>query len=404
MIKHELDCIAQFYGAVINDDAPDTFYFSVKLKKEVNSEILQKAVDELIIRLPHLNGQLENGFLRNYIKVLNKPLLIKKKEKPTTFARCHKKGRDSMFRVYYESNHITVETTHLICDGRSLAKIAISLLARYFELLGVNVTRGDLINFADTLKKEEIEDVFAKHLRDADPKEKTAIFKRYTERQKEINKDNYLHGQSTPSTARVVSKTFDAEKVKASAKEHNATVSELILANIFKILKEERDKKGNKKAITIALPVDYRSFFPSETLLTFVQGKVITMPETDDMGKMIEAIKLQVKDITKDYVYEDIIGFASVINMMHYLPLPLKKLLFRAAKPAGYSTMFSNLGLIRLPTEIESFVESVEFAICPESNKEAYSFCCATTANALVVTVSMAVEGVDGFINGFEIE
>ena len=395
----ELDSVAQFYAAAISDTCPGTFSISARLKENVNPEILQKAVNDLTRRLPFVNGQLQGRFFRQYIEILNSPPQIMPVKDIASFGRCHKKGRDSLLRVLYGAKHFTVETTHIVCDGRSLTKITTALLARYYELLGITAGKNEIIDFAGKMQPEEIENAFERHVADFNPKEVQNIFMRYSAAQKENKiKEAYHFGDSCPAVSRIVSKKCDAAKLKTAAKAHGATVSEFILAHIFIMIAEERKRHGSTKPIAVMLPVDYRTFFPSETLTNFAMGKVIHMPETDEFSAMLRQIKSQFEAIDANYVSDDIVGFTKILRLTKFIPLPIKKRLFKAMKrsaSAGHTTTFSNLGLVKLPAEIEVHLEALEFAFCPDSEREPYVFSCVTVGNALVLTAAIATEGVD---------
>ena len=395
----ELDPVAQYYAATINDTCPGTFNVSARLKEMVNPEILQKAVNDLIRRLPFLSGQLRSGFFRHYIELLDSPPQIVPSKDVTSFGRCHKKGRDNLLKVLYGERHFTVETTHIVCDGRSLAKIVSALLVRYFGLSGVSIDKSEVIDCSGQMRPEETEDAFTSHISNIDPKEAQDIFKRYVATQsKNKPKEAYRFGDSHPAASRIVSKQFDAAKIKATAKEHGATVSEFILAHIFMAIAEERKNHKSKKPIAVMLPIDYRTFFPHETLTNFAMGKVILMPETEDFSEILRQIKWQFEEINASYASDDIIGFAKVSRLMRFIPLLIKKRLLKAMKRSiadGFTSTFSNLGFVRLPAEIEERIETLEFAFCPDTEQESYAFSCITIGNALMLSAAIAVEGAD---------
>ena len=296
-----------------------------------------------------------------------------------------------MLRVYRSEMGFTIETTHIVCDGRSLAKIMAALLTRYFELLGATVDKSGVIDCSGETRAAETENVFARHVSAMHPKEAKAAFLRYAAAQNS-GKVAYHFGPSRPAASRILSIKFDAAKMKAATKEHGATVSEFILAYIFRAIAEER---GSVDPIVAMLPVDYRAFFPSETLMNFAMGKTILMPETDDFFETLRQIKSQFGEINAAWVSDDIVGFAKVFALMRFIPLPVKTRLLKLMKrsaAAGHTTTFSNLGLIRLPAEIEGRIESLEFAFCPDTEREPYSFACVTVGNSLVLTAAIGAQ------------
>jgi len=392
----ELDPVGQFYAATISDDCPSTFSVFAHLRECVNPVILQKAVNDLIRRLPFLSGHLRQGFFRYYIEICAQPLRIEPERDIPTFGRCHKKGRDRLLRVFYGERSFKIETTHIVCDGRSLARILSALLTRYFELLGMTMDKSEIIDCSGAMRAEEVENAFARHVSAMQPKEAKDAFQRYVAAQSSsMSKAAYRFGPSQPAAAHIISKRFDAAKIKAAAKERGATVSEFILAHVFKAIAEERKGRGSADPIAAMLPVDYRTFFPCETLTNFAMGKAILMPETDDFSETLRQIKSQFEKIDAAWVSDDIAGFAKIASFMRFIPVLVKRRLLRLMKrsaAAGYTTTFSNLGLVKLPAEIEARLEMLEFAFCPDTEQEPYAFACVTVGNALVLTAAIGAK------------
>ena len=389
----ELDPVGQFYAATISDVCPGTFRVSAHLWESVNLEILQKAVDDLVQRLPFLGGHLRGGFFRSYNEIHAQPLQIEPERDIPAFGRCHKNGRDRLLRVLYGERGFTIETTHIVCDGRSLAKIMAALLTRYFELLGVTVDKSGVIDCSGETQAEETENAFARHVSTMHPKEAKDAFLRYAAAQNTGKaKATYHFGSSRPAASHILSRKFDATKMKAAAREHGATISEFILAHIFRAIAEER---RSANPVAAMLPVDYRAFFPSGTLMNFAMGKTISMPETDDFSETLRQIKSQFGEINAAWVSDDIVGFVKVFALMRFIPLPVKNWLLKLMKrsaAARHTTTFSNLGLIRLPAKIEECLESLEFAFCPDTEREPYSFACVTVGNSLVLTAAISAK------------
>ena len=57
----------------------------------------------------------------------------------------------------------------------------------------------------------------------------------------------------------------------------------------------------------------------------------------------------------------------------------------------GFTTTFSNLGLVRLPKEIEERVEMLEFVLGDEPGSP-YAFACVAVGDALTLTTTVSVE------------
>ena len=402
--KTPLDIVAQFYASTINDTNPCTFYLAAYLKETVNPHILQTAVNDLIIRLPFLNGRIKQDLFHHYNQYnayQPNPIQIEKSNSLNTFTTCHKRGRDPLFKVLYNENGFKLETTHIICDGRAIVKIMEALLVRYYELQGISINKNGIIHCAEKLKPEELENAFEKYTQSIPAKDAREAFTRYTKAQNSGKpKTVYQNPNPNPANSRTITSKHSVKQLKAAAKQYNATITELITAYIFKAIAEER--QTDTTPIAIMIPVDFRTFYPSETLGTFVQGKPIYMTEVGELPEILEHIKTQFKAITPESVSDEIIGFYKIFNFMKFIPLVIKRRILKIMKrsgSAGNTTMFSNLGLVKLPLEIEAHLSTFEFAICPESEYEGYVFSCVAVGDSLSLTISTNENGEDTVAN-----
>lgn len=396
----ELDLIGQYYASIINRRQYGVFALSVHLKEDINPPVLQQSVNDLMCRLPFLNGRLKRGFFHYKHEVLATPPQIKPASEEPLFCDYYNKGSGHMIDIVYGKRNFTVRTTHSICDGRGLSKITSALLVRYFECLGVKpADKGSIIDCSETFQPEEAENAFERFA-NRNPNQagqKSKTFKKPKAYRSKFSKYAPQH---------ILTKVFDGSKIKAAAKTYNATVSEYILAQIFRGIEKERD--ADKSPIVAMIPIDCRSFFPSKTLRSFVSSTAITMPETKDFAQMLQQISAQFLNINKDNVQAEINDFQNLYKAARYVPRLAKtwfmKMIARH-ESAGFTTGLSNLGLMKLPAEIENRVDYFEFPISLERDTP-YFFSCVTARDALALTATFRDEGhglVEDIMNNFEI-
>jgi len=373
-MKIKLDHLGQFYGAVNGEKNPGTFSVGVHLKEPLAPKILQRAVNDLMKRLPHMNVRKHSGFFHYYNVTMDTPVKIKKEGKNTEPCRYFKKG-SRLLRILYGERHFTLEVLHSVCDGRSLAMAASSLLIRYFEMMEIKVNKEGFIDCNSKGIAEEVEDAYARH---ADMKSKYKSGK---------NEDAYIPKHQT-AKSRTITHKFDLAELKANA--HGITLSAYIMAHIFSEFTKQRTKEGVKKGITCNVPIDCRGFFPSKSLRNFVTGKMVKMPESVGFTEMAQGIKKQLAEITPDYIQDKISEMEKMIHVGRFVPLFIKKWIIRHVghgASAGCSTGFSNLGLIKLPAEIQEKVDMYTFALGAEPNMP-YQFACVATGNTLTLTTT----------------
>lgn len=288
-------------------------------------------------------------------------------------------------RVLYGERHFKVETSHLMTDGRGLSKITSALLVRYFELLGVEADKGDIIDCEGTALPEETEDAYARYASPEKP---------------QPNKDGlkgkaYKHNHFGSAPTRVASKTFDLAKIKASAKAHDVTVGTYIAARILSAIAEERDASGSKAQIVINFPVDFRSFFPSKTIRNFVNSKNVVMPESAEFSAMAQQVQQQLATVDAKFAQTAVDEANIALKALNRMPRWLEKFMLKMITRTMFkkvTTMLSNLGLVRLPKRVEERIENLEFVISPTPGLP-YTFACIAVGNALTLSITADIEG-----------
>ena len=396
----ELDVIGQYYSSINTSKQSGVFALVVVLKEPVQSQVLQRAADDLMKRLPFMNGRLKYGFFHYKYEILKDFAKIVTDGEESLFSDYYNKGSRHMIRIVYGEKHFTVKTTHSICDGRGLSKFTKALVVRYFERLGVKVDKGDIIDCNGKFEEEEAEDAPWRIVNNFHKKEGGKFLKK--EKKKPFGKEKsqkkeiiYQTKYSKSSPRQILTKNFDANKIKERAKRVDVTVSEFILGHIFCAVAKERDDNGERGKIVGDVPVDCRSFFPSKTLRSFVTSVDIVMPEEKDFTVMVKEMKEQFKKITKESVVEQLCEYQKMYESVRFVPRVIKALYMRIitrAEATEASTGLSNLGVIKLPAEVENRIERMEFPIALEVDFPIF-FSSVTIGNTLTLTASFREEG-----------
>lgn len=375
--KIKLDHLGQFYATVNSEHNPGTFSVSAHLKDPIIPKTLQQAVNDLMQRLPFMNVRSKRGFMWHYHEVLaTPPKIVNEKDFPVLCSP-FKKGNNHLIRIIYGERFFSVEVLHTVCDGRSLAIAVSSLLARYLELLGEEINKEGLIDCNETMYMEESEDAYA----------------RYADLRKSKSESSIKHvyvPKYQPTATRIMTRKINLSQIKARAKSHGLTISEYIMVHICSEFSKQRTKENCKNGITVNVPIDCRGFFPSKSLRNFVSHKTITMPESMGFNEMGQDIKRQFAEITSDYIQSKISEMERLMRMGNLLPLFVKNQIIKKIgedESAGYTTGFSNLGLLKLPKEIQNKIETFSFTLGAEPTMP-YQFACVAVGNTLTFTTT----------------
>lgn len=374
-----LDPVGEFYASIIGEAQPGVYSISAYLKKAVDPSVLQLAVNDIMQRLPFLCGRLTKDDMGYHHEFITEPPKISVDD--DIFTTYYLEGLGHVLRVRYGQSHIKVEAIHSIIDGTGLVKFISGLIVRYSELLGLTFDKGGIVSCFDSLTPEEMENAYAKFSNSVES----------TEEEHDIV-SAYHHEGSKRAPMQIIRHTFDLSKIKAVAKPY--TVTEYIMAHIFMEIARERQQQGIDAPITSLLPINCRRFFSCETYRNFVANSTIVMPETDDLDEMLKQIHLQFKSLDKHYVQGAINSLQSIQKYTQNMSHAEKQQAWQQFSDYEYesnTTTFSNLGLVKLPTEIEEQIENLEFVVSlPESMPT--SFSSITMGNKLTLAISLSLE------------
>ena len=375
--QFELDFLGQYYAGIVNEKLTGVFSIAVHLNESLNHKILKQTLADLVQRFPFLSGGLRSNFFWYEYEITKGTLPLIPVEKITD-----PMNSEQIFRVFYGERHFIVEVNHLLCDGRTLSKIARILVIQYFEILGINISNTDKAIFDESLHPEELENAYLRFantkIKKTDDQPKTSVY----------------HPPASGNTpVRTLTYKLSASKVKAEAKAYEVTVSGFLLSLIFKSVAVERAVFNREEPITASIPIDCRSFFPSKTMRNFVSAQTIMVPEGEDFTDMIKQLQIEFTKIDKHFVLEDFSSFQKSYQRARYLPRKIKNWYMKrmnTLESTKHTTGLSNIGKIDLPETVLNHIDFMEFFISLE--EAPYYFSCVTAGNILALTVTLKTD------------
>lgn len=352
---YKLDNAGKLYPSITSTRVSTVFRISATLYNQVNSEILQSALNNIITRFPYFKVNLKRGLFWYYFEHTERYPKVQKE----TFYPCmfmlYKNKKSFPFRVLYYNNRISIEISHSITDGTGVIFFLKTLLIEYFNLLGI------LTNTYDKLNKEEAEDAFKKYYikNIPNPPKLTKAF-------------HFPFKLNSKGEYYIITGIIPVDILVNTAKKYNSSLTQFLLALYFDTIQDYIELNQNKLfPVVINLPVNLRNIYPSKTMRNFF---ISLTPQIDfrlgkySLEEIINYIKnymeitLNKKNINQ-YIHNNVKHEKSIF--IRLIPLFIKNLLlptlYNKYAERNFSTGLSNLGLITLPESIEKLVERFEF-------------------------------------------
>ncbi len=384
-----LDTAATIFPAASRKEWSNVFRQSITLHEDVSVDVLREALDVTVKRFPSISARLRRGLFWYYLQQVDEaPEVVRESSYPLVYMS-RKEMRRCAMRVIVYHNRIAVEYFHSLTDGTGGMIFLKTLVAEYLERKhGVKIPcEQGVLSREEAPRAEELENSFAKH---AGPVAASRAESNAWHMQEELQTDGFLH---------LTCFRLPVKETLALAHEHDATVTVFLCAAMMKALADLQAQKvpnvKRRAPIKVRLPVNLRPLFGSETLRNFMS---FTTPEMDPregeytFDEICALVKHRMGlDFTKKHMAA--MNAANVMieqnPFIRIVPLPFKDMVMRIGfdrygERKACLTM-SNLGVVRLPEEMQPFVERVDFLLGSQSNAP---YNCAVVAYGDTVNVN----------------
>lgn len=357
---YKLDLSANVYPTLQRKNFSNVYRISLSLKENVQPDILQKALNLTLPRFPTFQVALRKGLFWRYLEANHRPGPFVREDIENPCMPMHFKANNRyLIRIYYYEKRISLEVFHSLSDGAGTLYFLKTLTAVYLRLLGHEIPNGEgVLDITEKPDPEEFEDAY---LRYASSK---------VGRPRSQGNAYRVRGTKEPFyTLNIICGVIPVDKLRAVSKGYGVTVTEYLNAVLLYALlqKQKCEKPFRERPVTLAMPVNLRSFFPSKTLRNFIS---MVYPSIDPrMGDYtFEEILVHVHNYMRYYINPkflnaDIVTNASVQQnpLIRIVPLFIKDFTVRKfytnVQDGQSSAGLTNVGLTRLPMEMQPYVE-----------------------------------------------
>ena len=383
---YRLDNAAKIYPAIQNARWNSIFRVALTMKQPVDPDLLQKALERVVPRFENMRFRLHRGLFWYYFEINQKTPLVEKDVQNPCRRLNFKKNGGFMFRVRYHHQRIAVEVFHALADGTGGMQFLKTLTAEYLRLMGekVSCTQG-VLDINEPTHPEEMEDGYRRFF---DPK---AVFSRFEKRAWHIK------GMPDEKDAvNIISGCMPVDKVLDLAHGLHVSVTELLVSvYLYSIQNYQRgvDPK-TRKPIKVSVPVNMRNFYPSRTLRNFALFVNVGIEPGLGAYEFEEILHYVYHTLRSGFHRKYLSGLmaANVTSessmFLRLVPLFFKNIGlligYRILGEGQYTTTLSNLGVVKLPEEMQPFVEKAELILGPPRSK-GISCAAASCGNTLTI-------------------
>lgn len=408
-IWYELDAFAKTYSSIISEGRTTCFRLSALFYENIDLEILEKVVISLEKKYPFYNSELKKGIFWNYLQQKKTHFMI---EEEKTYP-CTDIQKDNPLRIIYFNNKLSIEIAHFLTDGKGAALFFQDLIEEYLEkkyfLENVEKDKENNLNDKTEKKKEiEIEKInkiinFGKKINKNEKDfENKKSEKNFFEKTRELlgndsglknsqkNEyvdlyEKYMRKVSKETTIKsafhlpikilekgqyhITTGEIDVESLKEESKKYGTTIGKYLLSVYFKILLDRYSQAKNP--IVIGVPVDLRKIFEETTYRNFFINITPSVDASLGAYSLSEIITYLdnyfALKITKKEFYKSIYKAMNPIQniIIKSVPYLIKRMffpfIFDYYGERGYTTGFSNLGILKVDKKYEKYLKGLRF-------------------------------------------
>ncbi len=366
-----LDNAAKIYPAARNQDWANVFRLSATVCDTVDVPVLQSALDVTARRFPSIAARLRRGTFWYYLQQLEQAPTVRMESSYPLTKMSRKEARRCALRVLVYQNRIAVEFFHSLTDGTGGLIFLKTLVAEYLQQkYGVSIpAEHGVLGRLEEPSEAELEDSFPKY---AGP---TVASRK---------EDNAWRVQGTPEfdgflnlTCFTLHTSEILEKAHACGISVTAFLTAVMMQALQQLQKQAVPDLQRRKPIKVQIPINLRNVFPSKTLRNFA---LYTTPQIDPnlgeydfpeickivhhwMGMEITPRKLGKMIATNVNSEKNI--------FVKLMPLPIKnfvmKAVFQIVGERKICLSISNLGTVKLPEIMKSYVNRMDFILGVQS-------------------------------------
>ena len=368
---YRLDTAALIFPAIASRSWSNVFRVSATLREPVDLETLQQAVNDLQSRFPSFYVTLRKGFFWYYLEEMKQESGVRIQKEyayPLTFMS-RRERKKSCLRIIYYQNRIAAEFFHSVTDGSGGRIYLCNLVARYLELRhGIRIPSGGLIrDLREAPKEEELEDSFLKNAAAAGAGRRE-------------ERSFHPRGRRNPEGFKILTTGIvETPKLLDAAHKYGVSVTAFLAAVMTESLiavQNARRPLKRQRPVKITVPVNLRRFFHSETLRNFALALNVGVDPRFGEYTLEELCRSIHHQLGAGATRQNMAGMiaANVLPQKNALlrltPVGVKNmvmdLIYSRSGETGGSINISNLGDTRLPEEMQSRIERIDFIIGPQ--------------------------------------
>lgn len=361
-MRRKLDNAALVFPAATGKKDSRVFRIYCKLREPVEPELLQKALEQVLVQYPMFQSVLKRGSFWFYFEKKNIRSVVKEEEN-TPCSPIYKKNEETLlYEISFRRNRINLEVFHALTDGTGAMHFLSKIVSAYLDLkYGMGEENIQLIS-----EEEQEEDSFSRYYS--------------TEKQpKQVRKSTLAYQFSgrrlQQADMKIMECVVSAKQLLEKVRGQGVSITVYMTAVLLQVIGEGMKEEQKKRPVVIMVPVNLRNYYQSNSMSNFfgwMEIEYYFKPDTTFEQVLAHVKKRFAEELTKEQVALRMNRLIDIEKnpLLRMFPLELKNLGLRIGSWAGsrnVTAIFSNLGTVTMPEVYKPYIE--RFGVLTSTDK-----------------------------------
>lgn len=379
----KLDNAAKLYSAASNKKDTRVFRFYCELKEQVQSELLQEALDQTLETFPTFLMVLRKGLFWHYLEPCNLRPVVKEEYKEPCSRLYIRDKKTLLFEVTYYQKRINFEVFHVLTDGTGATEFLKELVKNYLYLAHKEEGLEQVsLQPEDMTVQDQEDDSFLKYYSKDQKRPKKRKLHAFQIRRKKKD-GNRLH---------VHESIVSVQAILKRSRELGVSMTIFLTAIYMMAIHEEMSKMQKKRSVILMVPVNLRKFFPSTSMLNFfnwIEPGYDFATQDENFEAVLNHTKVFFEaELTKEKMSAHISELLALElhPILRLAPLELKNLCIQAGakfSEKNVTAIFSNMSAVKMPENYVPYIErfgvytntpKMELCLCSFQDKLSFAF------------------------------
>ncbi|WP_295581747.1 phthiocerol/phthiodiolone dimycocerosyl transferase family protein [uncultured Oscillibacter sp.] len=346
-----LDNAAKIFPPTSHGADSGVFRLSCELTEPVEPELLQKALEKTVVQFPHMRMVLRRGGFWYYLEQSTlEPRVVPEHAPPC--APLYHGSHALLFEVSWWRGKVNLDVFHVLSDGSGAIAFFQALLAAYLALRHPEEAAAPAPGASVYARTE---DGFAKY------------YQPHGGRYGGQRRAYHLRGaRQGDGGLNILEGVADVEQVLAAAHRCGATLTAYLCAALIRAIREEMRSRDLSRPVVLTVPVDLRSYFPSDTARNFFGTIRVTYDFRERSGDFADIVAAVSETFRSQLTAERLAERMNALSALEHnpllrpIPLVLKNPILRLSGDVaawGETATLSNIGRFRLPEAAAPYVK-----------------------------------------------